>query len=173
MVIVDTTVEEKAIAFPTDSRLLEVARSKIARLARRAGLKLRQSYEREGRELRRKASGYARAKQTRRLGRTLRRQRTILGALLRDVQREIAPRREGSHRAAALDRARPAHPHPAQEGQKQALCAACARGGVHQQGGRHASATSSASRPAWPSRTARGSPWARAASQAIPLTATR
>jgi IS5 family transposase len=88
-VIVDTTVQEKAIAFPTDSRLLEVARAKIACLARRAGLKLRQTYEREGRELRRKAGGYAHAKQTRRLRRTVRRQRTILGALLRDVQRKM------------------------------------------------------------------------------------
>jgi IS5 family transposase len=35
-VIVDTTVQEKAIAHPTDSRLLEVAREKIARLAKRA-----------------------------------------------------------------------------------------------------------------------------------------
>jgi IS5 family transposase len=89
MVTVDTTVQEKAIAFPTDSRLLEVARAKIAQLAKRAGLKLRQTYEREGRELRRKAGGYAHAKQTRRLGRTVRRQRTILGALLRDVQRKM------------------------------------------------------------------------------------
>ena len=36
-VIVDSTVQEKAIAHPTDSRLLEVARAKIARLAKRAG----------------------------------------------------------------------------------------------------------------------------------------
>ncbi|MFG6417389.1 transposase, partial [Roseateles sp. DC23W] len=34
-VTVDTTVQEKAIAHPTDSRLLEVARAKIARLAKR------------------------------------------------------------------------------------------------------------------------------------------
>jgi len=42
-VIVDTTVQEKAIAHPTDSRLLEVARAKITRLAKWAGLKLRRS----------------------------------------------------------------------------------------------------------------------------------
>ncbi len=35
-VIVDSTVQEKAIAHPTDSRLLEVARAKIARLAKRS-----------------------------------------------------------------------------------------------------------------------------------------
>jgi IS5 family transposase len=32
-VIVDTTVQEKAIAHPTDSRLLEIARQKIVKLA--------------------------------------------------------------------------------------------------------------------------------------------
>jgi len=37
-VIVDTTVQEKAIAYPTDSRLLEVARARLVQLAQRAGL---------------------------------------------------------------------------------------------------------------------------------------
>ena len=36
-VIVDTTVQEKAVAYPTDSRLLEVARAKVVCLAQRAG----------------------------------------------------------------------------------------------------------------------------------------
>lgn len=49
-VIVDTAVQEKAIAFSTDSRLLEVARAKLVRLAQRAGLMLKQAYEREGRQ---------------------------------------------------------------------------------------------------------------------------
>src|ERR1700735_2446117 len=47
-VIVDTTVQEKAIAYPTDSRLLEVARAKLVQLAQRAGLTLKQTYAREG-----------------------------------------------------------------------------------------------------------------------------
>ncbi len=88
-VIVDTTVQEKAIAHPTDSRLLEVAREKIARLAQRAGIKLKLTYQREGKTLRRRAAGYAHAKQFKRLKRVLRRQRTILGALLRDVRRKM------------------------------------------------------------------------------------
>lgn len=57
-VIVGTRVQEKAISHPSDSRLLEVAREKIARLARRAGLKLKMMLEHEGWTLRRKASGY-------------------------------------------------------------------------------------------------------------------
>lgn len=89
MVIVDSTVMEKAIAHPTDSRLLEVARVKIARLAKWAGMKLKLTHEREGRTLRRKAGGYAHAKQFKRLRRVLRRQRTILGSLLREVRRKL------------------------------------------------------------------------------------
>jgi IS5 family transposase len=88
-VIIDSTVQEKAIAHPTDSRLLEVAREKIARLAQRAGIVLKQTHEREGKTLRRRAAGYAHAKQFKRLRRVLRRQRTILGALLRDVRRKM------------------------------------------------------------------------------------
>jgi len=88
-VIIDSTVQEKAIAHPTDSRLLEVAREKIARLAQRAGIKLRLTHQREGKTLRRRAAGYAHAKQFKRLRRVLRRQRTILGALLRDVRRKM------------------------------------------------------------------------------------
>lgn len=89
-VIVDTTVQEKAVAYPTDSRLLEVAREKIARLAKRAGLKLKMTHEREGKTLRRKAAGHAHAKQFKRLRRVLRRQRTILGSVLREVRRKMA-----------------------------------------------------------------------------------
>ncbi len=88
-VIVDSTVQEKSIAFPTDSRLLEVARAKLVQLAQRAGLTLKQTYEREGKRLRRHAGGYAHAKQYKRLRRVLKRQRTILGRLLRDIERKI------------------------------------------------------------------------------------
>ena len=89
-VIVDTTVQEKAIAYPTDSRLLEVARARLVQLAQRAGLVLKQTYEREGKRLRRRAVGYAHAKQFRRLRRVLKRQRTVLGRLLRDIERRLS-----------------------------------------------------------------------------------
>jgi IS5 family transposase len=85
-------VLEGAVAFPTDSRLLEVAREKIARLAQRAGIRLDLTHEREGegRTLRRRAAGYAHAKQFKRLKRVLRRQRTILGSLLREGRRKMS-----------------------------------------------------------------------------------
>ena len=57
--------------------------------ARRAGIALKQTYAQEGKTLRRKAGGYAHAKQFKRLGRTIKRQKTILGILLREVQRKL------------------------------------------------------------------------------------
>lgn len=88
-VIVDTTVQEKAIAHPVDSRLLEIARHKVVTAAKRAGIQLKQTYAKEGKALRWKAGGYAHAKQMRRLQRVLKRQRTILGIVIREVQRKM------------------------------------------------------------------------------------
>jgi len=88
-VIVDTTVQEKAIAHPTDARLLDVARQILVRHAKRAGLSLKQTYERECQALRRRAGGYAHAKQFKRLKTVLKRQRTILGVLIRDITRKM------------------------------------------------------------------------------------
>jgi transposase, IS5 family len=87
-VIVDTTVQEKAIAHPVDSRLLEIARHKVVNAAKRAGIQLKQTFAKEGKELRRRAGGYAHAKQFRRLKKMVKRQRTILGIVMREVQRK-------------------------------------------------------------------------------------
>ena len=43
-VVVDTTVQPKAIAHPTDARLMHRALEKLVALARRQGIALRQSY---------------------------------------------------------------------------------------------------------------------------------
>ena len=59
------------------------------KLAQQEGIVLRQSYEREGPKLRRRAWGYAHAKQFKRLKRVLRRQRTVLGRVIRDIERKI------------------------------------------------------------------------------------
>jgi IS5 family transposase len=56
-VIVDTTVQEKAIAHPVDSRLLEIARHKVVSAAKRAGIQLKQTFAKEGKALRWKAGG--------------------------------------------------------------------------------------------------------------------
>jgi transposase, IS5 family len=88
-VIVDTTVQEKAIAHPVDSRLLEIARHKVVSAAKRSGISLKQTFAAEGKTLRRKAGGYAHAKQFKRLKKAVKRQRTILGVVMREVQRKL------------------------------------------------------------------------------------
>ncbi len=101
-VIVDTTVQEKAVAYPTDSRLLEVGRKKLVILSKRHGIALRQSYEREGPRLRRRAGGYAHAKQFKRLRRLLRRQRTLWGRVIRDIRRQLETASESARDALTL-----------------------------------------------------------------------
>src|SRR5574338_368315 len=88
-IIVDTTVQEKAIAHPVDARLLEIARAKVVQAAKRVGIALKQTFVKEGKELRRKSGGYAHAKQFKRLRRTVKRQRTILGIVLREIRRKL------------------------------------------------------------------------------------
>jgi IS5 family transposase len=87
---VDTTVQEKAIAFPTDARLYQKARLVLVREARRAGIELRQSYARVGKRALQKQGRYASAQQLKRAGRETKRLRTYLGRVIRDIERKAA-----------------------------------------------------------------------------------
>ncbi|MEI6684806.1 MAG: IS5/IS1182 family transposase, partial [Planctomycetota bacterium] len=51
LVNVDTTVQSKAIAFPTDTRLYYKMIRILGRLAKRTGLEVRQSYVRKSKQL--------------------------------------------------------------------------------------------------------------------------
>ena len=88
-VIVDTTVQEKAIAFPTDSRLYNRSRERLVKLAAVWGIRLRQSYSRLGRQALLKAGRYFHARQTRRARREVKRLKTYLGRVYRDIVRKI------------------------------------------------------------------------------------
>jgi IS5 family transposase len=85
-VIVDSTVQEKAVAFPTDSRLLEVARHKLVKIAKSEHIPLKQTFAKEGKLLRVQAGRYAHAKQFKRMRKAIKRQRTIVRKLLRAVR---------------------------------------------------------------------------------------
>ena len=89
-VIVDSTVQEKAIAHPTDSKLLEKARTELVSAAKDAGLGLKQSYAKEGRQLSHRIGRLAHARQFKRMRKALKRQRTIVGRLKRDLERKLA-----------------------------------------------------------------------------------
>ena len=85
-VVVDSAVQSKAVAHPVDSRLLEIARHKVISAAKRAGIACKQTYAKEGKTLRGKAGGYAHAKRFKRLRKIVKRQRTILGVVMHEVQ---------------------------------------------------------------------------------------
>ena len=87
-VVLDTTVQPKAIAHPTDSKLLNRAREQLVSAAQDAGIALRQSYARVGKAAEHQAGRYAHAKQYRRMQREIRKLRTWLGRVIRDVQRK-------------------------------------------------------------------------------------
>lgn len=88
-VVIDTTVQPKAIAFPTDAKLLHRAREILVRMARKHGVRLRQSYRRVGKLALIKHQRYAHAKQFKRANRSLKKLRTYLGRVLRDIVRKI------------------------------------------------------------------------------------
>src|SRR6476659_9448742 len=93
-VTVDTTVQPKAITFPTDAKLLHAAIKGLNRLARKCQLRLRQSYLRIAKRSAMMASRYAHAKQFKRHHRQLRLLRSRLGRIIRDIRRKIAGRPE-------------------------------------------------------------------------------
>ncbi len=86
---VDTTVQPKAIAFPTDSRLYCKMIRTLVRISQKADLNLRQSYLRVSKIELVKQGRYARAKQMRRAGKCQRKLKTYLGRLTRDIERKL------------------------------------------------------------------------------------
>ena len=89
-VTVDTTVQEKAVSFPTDSKLLNRSRVRLVKLCRQHGVVLRQSYARKGPEALLRVNRYAHARQQRRMRRQVKRLKTYLGRVVRDIERKIA-----------------------------------------------------------------------------------
>jgi IS5 family transposase len=88
-VTVDTTVQEKALKFPTDTQLCHKAREELVKLAKKHDVELRQSYARKGKEARFKANKYMAAKQINRGKAQIKKVKNYLGRVMRDIQRAI------------------------------------------------------------------------------------
>lgn len=93
-VIVDTTVQPKAVMFPTDAKLMNRAREKLVKLAKQSGLVLRQAYTKVGKFALIQHQRYAHAKQFKRANKCLRKLKTYLGRTIRDIGRQIADKPE-------------------------------------------------------------------------------
>jgi transposase, IS5 family len=99
---VDTTVQPKAITHPTDAKLYLKAVQALVRQAKRYGLQLRQAHTRLAKRAAVQVGRYAHARQMRRMGRELKRLKTYLGRVYRDVARKVAGDVELSIRFAGL-----------------------------------------------------------------------
>jgi IS5 family transposase len=85
---VDTTVQEKAVAFPTDARLYHKMRRGLVRVAKREGIELRQSFERLSKRALQMQGRYSHARQMKRAKRETKKLRVYLGRVVRDLQRK-------------------------------------------------------------------------------------
>jgi IS5 family transposase len=103
-VVVDTTVMEKAIAHPTDAQLYEKARRSLVALAGKAGIRLRQNYNRKAPRRAAQAGRLAHARQFRRMRKALRTLKGYTGRVLRDIRRQIDSIAEGKLRTQVRDR---------------------------------------------------------------------
>lgn len=86
---VDTTVQPKAIAFPTDTRLHYKMIRSLGRMAKAAGLELRQSYVRMSKRLLIMQNRYAHARQYKRSRMCEKKLKTMMGRLARDITRKL------------------------------------------------------------------------------------
>lgn len=91
---VDTTVQSKAIAFPTDSRLYNRSRERLVRLAEEYSIPLRQSYSRLGPQALLHVGRYLHARQGKRAKREIKKVKGFLGRVYRDILRKVEGRQE-------------------------------------------------------------------------------
>jgi IS5 family transposase len=88
-VVIDTTVQEKNITFPTDTKLRVKVIRRCWKLADKEGLQLRRSYRRELRKTLRIIRFSKSARDKRKVSAAIRRVKTMANALLRDVMRKL------------------------------------------------------------------------------------
>lgn len=89
-VVADTTVQPKSITHPTDAKLCFKGIVKLANLAKKNDVSLRQSYVRVGKRLLIKSCRYRHAKQMKRAKNVETKLKTRLGRIIRDIERKIA-----------------------------------------------------------------------------------
>jgi IS5 family transposase len=88
-VIVDPTVQEKHIRFPTDSPLYNPMRKHLGAIAHDHGLVLRQTYAKDCRHLMPKIGRYGHAKHYKRMRKAVKQVNGYFGRVMRDLQRQI------------------------------------------------------------------------------------
>jgi len=89
IVLVDTTVQEKAITYPTDTKLAIKIINRLNKLAKTQGVKQRRTFIKEVKGLRLVCRHFRHVKRRSKAKKALKRLRTIAGILLRELQRKL------------------------------------------------------------------------------------
>jgi IS5 family transposase len=97
-VIVDTTVQPKAVEHPTDARLYRKVHAAMLRIAEKESITLRQSYRKLMARAYQKHGGHAKAKQYGRARKILRTLKTMTGRVMRDVERKMSDEAFEAHK---------------------------------------------------------------------------
>lgn len=101
-VIVDTTVQPKAVEHPTDARLYRKVHAAMLRIAEKEGIILRQTYRKLMARAFQKHGGHAKAKQYKRARRVLKSLKTMAGRVFRDVERKMSDTAFEAHKGTML-----------------------------------------------------------------------
>lgn len=101
-VIVDTTVQPKAVQYPTDARLYRKIHRSMLKIAKEEEIKLRQSYTKSMDLAFRKHGGHAKAKQFKRAKPVLRKMKTMAGRIMRDVERKLSDEAFQKHKGTMI-----------------------------------------------------------------------
>jgi IS5 family transposase len=92
---IDTTVQEKAIAYPTDARLYYKMQVKLVKTAQKYGIELRQSYRRLGKKALVMQGRYAHARQLKRALKETKKLKMYLGRITRELRRKTGDAASG------------------------------------------------------------------------------
>jgi IS5 family transposase len=102
-IIVDTTVQEKAITFPTDAKLYHKMREKLVIEAKRLGIELRRTFKKASKSSLIMQGRYRHARQLRRAAREVRSLRIMMGRVKRDLERKTKSMERGQRLQDLLD----------------------------------------------------------------------
>ncbi len=101
-IIVDTTVQPKAVEHPTDARLYRKVHRAMLKIAEQEGITLRQSYRKLMGRAFQKHGGHAKAKQFLRAKKVLRSLKTMAGRVMRDVERKLSDDAYATHKGTMI-----------------------------------------------------------------------
>ena len=88
-VLVDTTVQEKAITYPTDGKLAIKIINRLNKLAKKLGIQQRRTYEKEVKALRLNLRFFRHVKKRAKAKKAIKRLRTIAHTLIRELERKL------------------------------------------------------------------------------------